>query len=132
MAHRNDSHSSPGRTRRNERGTSESVQWAVLTPLVMLMVIGVIQAGVVLAARTTVRQAAMAGAETMAVAGSGGGPGAAVAVRLAVSAGLSSVDVSTSVDGGMARVHVQARAQVFFDIGQGLVSADAVMPLEQP
>jgi len=111
---------------------SESVQWAVLTPLIMLLIIGVIQAGVVLAARTTVRQAALAAAETLAITGSAGGSASAVAARVAASGGLASVNVTTSIDGGVAHVHVEAHAPLFFDIGQGSVGADAVMPMEQP
>ena len=67
----------------SERGVSESTQWALLIPVVMLVVLGTIQAGIWLYARTVAGQAA--GADRVDVAHVGT---AAVAHQLFRPAGL--------------------------------------------
>ncbi|MDN5565044.1 MAG: pilus assembly protein, partial [Luteococcus sp.] len=62
----------------DERGLSESLQWAVLLPVVMLTVLGIIQSGIWLHGRSVAANAALAGAEAQALSGAGGGTGARV------------------------------------------------------
>ena len=45
---------------RDERGLSESTQWAVLFSLLMLVTLGIIQAGIVLHSRNVAQRAATA------------------------------------------------------------------------
>ena len=53
----------------SERGSSESTQWALLIPALMLVVLGTIQAGVWLHGRNVAAQAASAAAEHLAPGG---------------------------------------------------------------
>ena len=117
---------------RAERGLSSSVQWALLAPLVLLTVLGLIQAGVVLHARTTVRQAAMAAAESEAVLGSQPGRSRAIVDRMVAPVGMEQVTTSITRSRGSVTVVVAGRAPLFFDIGMAGVSATAVMPMEVP
>lgn len=116
---------------RGERGLSESLQWSVLYPLVLLMIVGIIQAGVLLHGRTVVAAAALAGAEAQALAKAGDG-----AARSAAEAILAPDDVqleAIEVGGDQATVTVRvvARVPVFLDFGQSRVEATATQPREQ-
>lgn len=116
------------RSERGERGLSESVQWAVLTPLLILLVIGLIQGGIKLHGQIVAQQAAAAGAEAAALSGADPGGGEVVARRVA--AGLEGVVVSTVVTTTTVTVTVSGRARTFLDVGQGAVSATASHPRE--
>lgn len=84
---------------------SESVQLAILFPLVLTLIFGVIQLGVVLAARAAIRDAAWAGAEVAAVS-SALEEGSRVATDVAQRSGIRSVDASTDVVDGLVTVRV--------------------------
>lgn len=108
------------------------MQWTLLSPMVLLIVLGLIQAGVVLHARTTVRQAAMAAAEAESALGARGGDGRAVAERIVAPAGLHQVTTTIVRRGDTVSVTVSGRAPLFLDIGLATVEGHAVMPLEGP
>lgn len=113
----------------NQRGISESTQWALLAPLLMLLTLGLVQLGVWLHARTVVGEAAATVADLMA----SGSPGAAAAgERLVATAGLDEVAISSVVSGGTVVVTVSGRVPIFFDIGQGRIVERAVLPAEVP
>lgn len=115
----------------DERGLSESLQWAVLMPLLMLAVLGIIQSGIWLHGRSVVANAALAGAEAQALSGAGGGTGARVAREVAERGGLR--DVQVEVGGGRdVAVTVSGRVDSFFTAGRSTVSARAEMPREMP
>ncbi|MGJ6981661.1 TadE family protein [Aestuariimicrobium soli] len=118
--------------RSRDRGVSASVQWTLLAPVVMLAVLGMIQAGVVLHARTTVRQAAMAAAEAESLLGAQVGDGRAVAQRVIAPVGLQQVSTTIVRGRGTVEVTITGRAPLFFDLGLGRVEGHAVMPLEGP
>ena len=122
----------PRRPPRRERGLGQSVQWALLAPLIVLMISGVVQGAVILQARQVATSAAMAGAEAEAWYLSPAGSGAAVAQQAAVGSGLRDVTVSVTRSSGVATVTVTGSADLFLDFGQGRVSRTAVMPLEVP
>ncbi len=112
----------------NQRGVSESTQWAVLTPLVLMLLLGLIQTAVWLHARTVAQQAAATVADLHAarvadpiVAG----------IRVATSGGLQQVNISITDSGGLLVTTVTGRAPIFFDVGQGAVEARAVLPREE-
>lgn len=107
---------------------SESVQWAVLTPLVLLCLVGLIQGGVWWNGRTCAQQAAAAGADTAAFAGAEAARGAAASV--ASRGSLSDVSVSVTDTGGAWEVTVTGRAEVFLDLGQGQVRGRAIAAKE--
>lgn len=116
---------------RTERGMSESIQWAVLLPVLLLGVLGIIQAGIVLHARTAAHHAALAGAEAQSLSGQGSGVAERVARDVASQAGL--LDVQVRVGGaGQVAVDVEARVDSFFPIGPRTVHAHAEMPREEP
>lgn len=116
---------------RTERGMSESIQWAVLLPVLLLSVLGIIQAGIVLHARTAAHNAALAGAEAQSLAGQGSGVADRVAREVAGQAGL--LDVQVRVGGGsQVAVDVEGRVDGFFPVGPRTVRAHAEMPREEP
>lgn len=121
----------PHRLGHRDRGLSQSVQWVLLTPLIVLMMVGIVQSAVVLHARQAASNAAMAGAEAEAWFRAPVGSGAEVARRSATSAGLREVTVRVQRSGGVAHVTVTGSADLFLDFGQGRVSRTAVMPLER-
>jgi Flp pilus assembly protein TadG len=106
---------------------SESTQWAVLTPVILLIVLGIVQMGVWLYSRTVASQAAATAADLSA----SGAPGALTAgERVATSGGLQQVSITTATRGDLVVVTVSGRAPVFFDVGQGQITEQAVLPLE--
>ena len=111
----------------NQRGVSESTQWAVLTPAILLLVLGLVQLGVWLHARTVAGQAAATVADLSAA---GAGDAIAAGQRVAASGGLQGVAISTVMSGDLVVVTVTGRAPVFFDVGQGQIVAQAVLPQE--
>lgn len=107
---------------------SESVQWAVLVPLVMLCLVGVIQGGVWWNGSTAAQQAAAAGADTAAFAGADAARQAAV--HVAEGSSLRAVEVSV-VDAGAAwEVTVTGMPEVFLEVGQARVQGRAVAAKE--
>lgn len=113
----------------DERGMSESLQWSVLLPLVMLMILGLIQAGVVLHGRNVVASAALAAAEAQAVAGE------QAALRVAHAMvdpdGVTLERVEVGGDADSVNVRVVARIPVWFDLGLSRVESTASQPRER-
>lgn len=114
--------------RRNQRGNAESVQWALLTPLVLLLIVGAVQTGIWLHGRGIAQEAAAAGAEAAAV--TSGNPVAARGVVTRMAGDLRDVQVAVVADGSTVTVTVDARTQTFMDLGQGRVHASATHPRE--
>ncbi|MCC6497190.1 MAG: pilus assembly protein [Propionibacteriaceae bacterium] len=115
----------------NQRGVAESTQWAILLPVLLLLVLGLVQLGVWLQSRTVASQAASVAADLRAT-----GPAADAAAReagrrVATRGGLDEVEISFAAADGHLVVTVSGRAPLFFDIGQGLIIERAVLPLEQ-
>ncbi len=115
----------------SERGVSESTQWAILIPVLMLVVLGTIQAGIWLHGRTVAAQAAGAAAEQVAWARGSNGDAAAIGRRIAEAGGLQEAQVRVDRSVDSVRVTVTARAAMIIDLGLGAVSEHAVMPLER-
>ncbi len=112
----------------NQRGFAESTQWAVLTPVVLLLVLGLVQVGVWLHARTVAAEAAATVADLSAA---GSSSAQAAGRRVAALAGLEEVQITTSTDTESVVVTVSARAPLFFDIGQSRIVERAVLPREK-
>lgn len=115
----------------DERGVSESVQWAVLLPALLLCVLGVLQAGLWVYGMGTARQAAAAAAEAEAVLDAPAGAGRAAADQVAAAGGLEGVQVAVGADAALVDVTVTAQVPLFFDLGQGRVSGHATFPRER-
>lgn len=115
---------------RNERGTSESVQLALIWPLLLLVTLGIIQAGIWISGRQAALRAAIAAADV--ASGSAGSAAAAddLATRIAASAGLRSVAVVVDMSGPQVRVVVSGTTPAIMDLPLGRISESAVAPRE--
>lgn len=117
------------------RGLSNSVQWAVLFPLIMLSTLGIIQAGVWVHGHNVAVAATDAAtdiARGSAVDGTTDGAASAAAERIATSGGLT--DLSVTVDRGATRVTVTVtgRIPLFIDVGGlGTVRQVGYAPVER-
>jgi Flp pilus assembly protein TadG len=116
---------------RDERGVSESVQWAVLWPVLMLVTLGIIQAGIFLHGRNVAQRAATAAVD--AARGSYGSAADAehLAEAIASSGGLTEVSVRVQRTGAVVNVDVSGYAPMIFDLDLGGVTATATAPLER-
>lgn len=119
------------RAGRAQRGLSESVQWAVLTPLLLLVVLGIVHSGIWLHGRNVAANAALAGAEAQSLSGAGSDVGGSVARDVAQRGGLRDVQVSSSRSGGEVVVVVTGRVDSFYSLGTTEVSSRAEMPEER-
>lgn len=115
----------------DDRGVSESTQWAVLLPALLLCVLGVLQAALWVHGQGTARQAAAAAAEAQAVLDAPAGAGQQAAEAVAAAGGLTDVQVVLGGDGALVDVTVTARVPLFFDLGQGRVHGHADLPRER-
>ncbi|GAA1390735.1 TadE/TadG family type IV pilus assembly protein [Luteococcus peritonei] len=118
--------------RRTQRGLSESVQWAVLAPALLLVVLGLVHGGIWLHGRTVAAQAALAGAEAQAVAGAGSGIAEGIASQVAAEGGLKDIQVSSGRSGDEVVVEVRGRVDSFIPSGLTQVQSRAWMPAEEP
>ena len=115
----------------DERGVSESVQWAVILPALLLCVLGLVQAGVWLHGRQVVQTAAMAAADAQADLGAPPGAGVTAARRVAAAGGFREVTVTVSTTDRTVQAQVRARVPTILDVGQGQVVAEASAPKER-
>lgn len=118
-------------TRHDERGLSQSVQYAVLMPTLMLVTLGIIQAGVWVHGHNVAVRAAQTGADL--ARGSYGRAGEAQerAGELAVVGGLRDVRVTVMRGTDRVDVTVSARAPLIFDVGLGQIAETASAPRER-
>jgi Flp pilus assembly protein TadG len=116
---------------RDERGLSESVQYAVIFPLLMLVTLGVIQAGIWIHGHSVASRAAAAGVDI--ARGSTGQAAAArdTATRLANAGGLHDVTVQATRTGATAEVVVTGRAPLILDLGLARITENASAPVER-
>jgi len=116
---------------RDERGLSESVQWAVLWPLLMLLTLGIIQAGIFLHGRNVAQRAATAAVD--AARGSYGSAGDAeqLGARIAGSGGLRNISVRVQRTGSTVTADVSAHPPMIFDLDLGRINETAAAPLER-
>lgn len=116
---------------RDQRGMSGSVQWALLVPLLLLCVLGVIQTGLWLYGRTVASHAAIAAAEEGALLGATTADARALGTEIATGGGLTDLQVHVVVDAADARATVRGRMPTFLDLGQTQVREQATRPREQ-
>jgi hypothetical protein len=116
---------------RNERGLSQSVQYAVILPTLMMTTLGIIQAGVWIHGHDVALRAAN-GAADVARGSYGTTEGARdMAGRLASAGGLDDVQVTVTRGGARVDITVSARAPLFFDVGFARITETASVPLER-
>jgi Flp pilus assembly protein TadG len=118
-------------SKHNERGLSESVQHAVIFPVLMLVTLGIIQAGIWVHGHTVAEHAAAAAVDV--ARGSYGSTAEAHdrAARLATAGGLNDVNVDVRRSGGQAEVVVSGRAPLMLDLGLARITEQASAPLER-
>ena len=116
---------------RDERGLSESVQWALLWPLLMLLTLGIIQAGIFLHGRNVAQRAATAAVD--AARGSYGSAADAeqLGATIARSGGLRSISVQVQRTGSTVTADVSAYPPMIFDLELGRIDETAAAPLER-
>lgn len=116
---------------RDERGLSESVQFAVVWPVLMLVTLGILQAGLWLHGRNVAQRAATAAVDT--ARGSAGSVDAAraAAADLARSGGLDGVSVDVVRGATDVSATVTAASPLLLDLGLGRLRESAAAPLER-
>ena len=106
------------------------MEWTLLAPLVLLLVVGNIQVALVAHGRLVALDAAAAGAEIEAAAG-GQCSGADAALAMAVAGGVLGAEVTVSGDADQITVTVGGRVQALVDLGTTDVTAQATRPRER-
>jgi Flp pilus assembly protein TadG len=96
---------------------AESVQWAILMPLVITCLIGIIGVCLWLSGRSAAQEAAFAGAETGALLGADSGQAVTAATQVAQSSGLDDIVVRVQSQNGELTVDVSARVPTFLPNG---------------
>lgn len=110
---------------------SQSLQFTLVFPALMLSTLGIIQAGVWIHGRQVVSEAAHAAADVARSADSGPTAGQAAARRVADVAGLQDVSVSVSRSSTQVTATVSATIPMFFDLGLGRVTEAVAAPVER-
>ncbi len=115
----------------DQRGQSESVQWALLWPAILLVSLGIIQAGIYLHGRNVAQRAATAAVDTARGTYGSAGEARQRAENIARAGGLRSVTVV--VDRGTEQVRAQVRGDPvsLIDLGLSRVSETATAPRER-
>ena len=117
-------------SRVDQRGMTESVQLALIWPLLLLVTLGVIQAGLWVHGRQVALRAASAAAEV--ASGRDGSAGAAgLAAGIAGSAGLGSVQVDVQSSADHVRVVVSGRMPALLGLPLGQIRESASAPRER-
>lgn len=116
---------------RDERGVNESLQWALVWPLVMLAVLGILQTALWLHARQAAQHAAVAAAEAEAVLHPEPHAGERVAREITEIAGLREVQVDVARAPDLVTVTVTGRPQLIIDVGPTRVTERAVISPER-
>ena len=116
---------------RDERGLSESLQFAVVWPLLMLVTLGLVEVGIWLHAHEVAQRAAIAAVGE--ASGSRGTveAGRELAADLARAGGLDDVSVEVSRGPQQVTAVVSAHSPLVLDLGLGRVQESAAGPLER-
>lgn len=125
-------HTPPTRRRvRDQRGVTESAQFALIWPVLLLVSLGIIQAGIWIHGHNVATRAANAAAD--AASGSYGTAGEArqIAEGIARSGGLKNVAVSVSAGGAIVAVTVSGTAPTLLDLPLGHIRETAHAPVER-
>ena len=114
-----------------ERGITESAQFALIWPLLLLVSLGIIQAGIWVHGHNVANRAAHAAAD--AASGSYGSSAEArqIAEGIARSGGLTDVVVQVSTTATVAEVAVTGSAPSLLDLPLGRIHETASAPVER-
>lgn len=115
---------------RGARGLTNSVQFAIAMPVLMILSLGIIQGGVWLHGRHVAAEAANAAADIARGYRADDRSARQAAVRIADIGGLHGVRVGIERTGTTVEATLSARAPLIFDIGLGRISETATAPRE--
>ncbi len=116
---------------RDQRGITESAQFALIWPLLLLVSLGIIQAGIWIHGHNVANRAANAAVD--AASGSYGSSAEArqIAEGIARSGGLTAVDVRVSAGSTVTQVTVAGNAPTLLDLPLGRIHETASAPVER-
>lgn len=117
--------------RQHDRGLSESIQYAVLVPVLMLAVLGMIQVGVWVHGRDVAGEAARLAVDETRGTRPDVAAAQAAALRVTAVGGLRDVDVRIDRGPDEVLVTVSAAAPTFFDLGLARLQEQATAPVER-
>jgi len=115
----------------DQRGLSSSTQLAVVFPLLMLLTLGIVEAGLWLHARNVAQRAATAAVDVARGSYGTAGEGEARARDLAAGAGLTEVVVRVDRGPQQVTARVSAHATLVLDLGLGTIEETASGPRER-
>lgn len=110
---------------------SESVQYALIWPVLMLATLGIIQSGIWLHSRNVTLRAATAAADTARGTYGASSDAEAVARDIARSGGLREISVAVNRSPTSVTVVVHAQAALILDLGLGSLTSAASAPVER-
>ncbi len=116
---------------RDQRGVSESVQYALIWPVLLLATLGVIQAGIWVHGHNVAVRAAQAGADIARGTEGSAGEAEAVAAGIARSGGLAAVQVAVARGAATVEVTVRGSAPFILDLPLGRIVESASAPTER-
>jgi len=116
---------------RDERGLSESVQWAVICPLLLLLTLGIIQTGIYLHGRNVAHRAATSAVDSARGTFGSAAEAERVASSFARAGGLRDVRVRVSRGPAEVVADVTAEPVSILDIGLFRVHETAAAPRER-
>lgn len=121
----------PQRRSRTQRGLTQSTQFAIIFPLLMLVTLGIIQAGIWVHGHNVAIRAANAAADTTRGTYGTAVDGKEIAHDLASQGGLTRV--TTDITKGPTEVLVTLTATIpmFFGFGLGSITETSSMPVER-
>lgn len=131
-SHPRPSHPRPSHQRRgDQRGISESAQFALIWPALLLVTLGIIQAGIWIHGHNVAGRAANAAADV--ASGTYGSPGEArqIAHGIARGGGLAEVAVTVSTGPASVEVTVAGTAPMLLDLPLGRIIETAAAPVER-
>jgi Flp pilus assembly protein TadG len=116
---------------RDERGLSESVQYAVIWPVLLLTTLGIIQTGIWVHGHNVALRAAQAGADIARGTSGSAGEAESLSAGIARSGGLSQVQVGVTRGAATVEVTVTGTTPFILDLPLGRISESAAAPVER-
>ncbi|WP_028707748.1 TadE/TadG family type IV pilus assembly protein [Propionicicella superfundia] len=117
--------------RRDERGLADSTAWALLMPLLLALILGLLAVGLWMYARMGAATAAAVAGDTAAAATGDPDEARRKAIRIAENAGVREIDVSISRADGLVTVTVRGNAVLPVEVGGlGRIHEQATRPVE--
>ncbi len=117
--------------RPNQRGLSGSLQWALLTPVVLLCLLGGIQWAISARGQSAANEAAWTGAEAVAVIRGSETQARQAALDVARLGGLNDATVTIACSASICRVTVSGSTPSLIPLARPPITATVSLPLER-